>query len=186
VAVLEEGAGLAQVIGGGHPEGGLGEVMTDLLVGGHFLGAAEEQASEVGVVVGELVEELDIMAQGPAFEGEVFGSAGSDVESDAFFVAQSGLVDELAGLDSFLRGEVDLEFRVGEEGGALEEGEEADVVLHAMDRIILGQRPVDQKAVEEAMIFVLVAEAQPGSDQPGHEAVMEAALGVGIDGEVVA
>ena len=185
VAVFQERSGLPKVARVGREGGEAFRVVEDLGVVALFFRAAKEEDAEFGMVFMQAMEEFAPVGERPALELEVLGAAGADVDAENFASGKLMGGDEFVGPVEFVGLEVNFEIVIRQERLFVEKRKEAVVVLDAVDGVVLRHSTVDECAVEAAVAFVLVAEAQAGTDETGDGAIVDAAQGVDVDGDVV-
>ena len=63
--------------------------------------------------------------------------------------------------------------------------QQREVVFDRVFAVILLERAIDQEPVPAASIIILVTDAHPRIDQVSHSAIMHAALGMTVDGDII-
>jgi len=83
-------------------------------------------------------------------------------------------------------GEEDFVFMARQGAAGAGGFQQREIVLDGVPGVVLRQRAIDQQPVQGAGVVVLVTDPDAGINDARHGAVMHPALGVGVEGEVVA
>ena len=151
-----------------------------------FLRPAEEQHLHLRMRRPQLLQQRDVMLQRPAFQREVLRPARADVQAQH---APSGqLMLRRKGSRPLHLGGREINFHLmrGPQCLCAHQRQQPVVVLDAVDRVILRDGLMHEQPVQRRGVLVGVAHAPPRPDEAREHAVVNATLGVGVDGKVVA